>query len=148
MFDLEHRLEVYKACKSIFDTLEHAWSSSSRSYAREFLSSQTPMFYPPPSCRVETLQDALAQVLGNAASFIEETHAVHKHVISLESKIEELSEKIFSGGAFSFASVSGNKPREEVVVLFLALLHILRDQAFFVKQAETFGDIQIHKEES
>ena len=148
VFDLEHRLEVYRACKEIFDSLNHAWNTSSRSYAREFLSSQTPMFYPPPSCSVATLHEALDRVLGSAASFLEETHNVSKHVISLESKIEELSEKIFSGGAFSFSSVSGDRSREEVVVLFLALLHILRDQAFFVKQSETFGDIQIHKEKS
>lgn len=146
VFDLEHRLEVYKACKRIFDTLTHTWNNASSSYAREFLSSQTPMFYPPPSCNTETLCKALDRVLGNAASFLQETHTVRNHVISLESKIEELSKKIFSGGSFSFASVLGNKPREEVVVLFLALLHILRDQSFFVKQSETFGDIQIHKE--
>lgn len=148
LFNLEHRLEVYKACRVIFDTLEKTWNGASSSYARELLSSQVPMFYPPPGCGADALEASLEKVLGGARSFIEETHNVHKRVISLESKIEELSKRIFSGGAFSFSSASEDKSREEVIVLFLALLHILRDQSFFVDQKETFGDIQIQKERS
>lgn len=148
LFDLEHRLKVYKAYTDLFSLLEKTWKESSRLYAREFLSSQEPIFYPPPNLATTDLFTSLQKVMGAASSFFQETQEVKKQVISLESKVEELSQTLLSHRSFLFSSLSSKKKKDEVVVLFLALLHILRDRPFFVEQKDIFGEIEIRNEES
>ena len=56
----------------------------------------------------------------------------------------EILTKVTSG-IKSFGHLISEKSKKEVVVLFLALLHLLRDQHIHVEQSEGFSDITIRK---
>ena len=69
---------------------------------------------------------------------------VENTVVRLEEKIEEILMKV-TAGIKSFGNLINEKSKKEVVVLFLALLHLLRDQHIHVEQPDRFGDIAIKK---
>ena len=64
-------------------------------------------------------------------------------IINLEEKIDELMVRISSIVKTNFSNLSDKRDKPEIVVLFLALLHLLKDNRVNIIQEQTFGDINI-----
>ena len=73
-----------------------------------------------------------------------ETQIIETTLIKLEEKIEEIMLKI-KDGIKNFGHLIKEKSKREIVVMFLALLHLLREQTIEVEQTEGFSDIMIKK---
>ena len=65
--------------------------------------------------------------------------------VSLEKKIEDLMNRINQAMESKFSNLAESKNRAEVVVLFLAMLHLIKDKLIKVEQNQPFSDILIKK---
>lgn len=145
MIDLERRLKLYSALKPLFVNTRLAWQNASPSFSREFFKDVPVIFYPPASLALNQLSESLGNLLQSLGSLVIDHEQVERQLISLEEKIQEVSEKIMTG--VSRFSHMAAQSREELIVLFLALLHLLRDQTIRVTQQELFGEIEMEKVE-
>ena len=67
--------------------------------------------------------------------------------MSVEKKIGEIV-TVLMRGISSFAAIAQRQTRAEIVALFLALLHLIRDRRIVVEQTSAFSDIMIKKNEA
>ncbi|BCX16175.1 MAG: segregation/condensation protein A [Candidatus Parcubacteria bacterium] len=142
--DLEKRLEIYQKIRPIFLNMKQQWNKQEQSFSREMLLSVNPVFYPSKNISPETLAFSLNSILDSLHSFFIETEKIERQLFSLEDKIKEIFKKI-SQGISHFSQMITQKPKEEIIVMFLALLHLLRDQILKVSQKITFGEIEIEQ---
>ncbi len=66
-------------------------------------------------------------------------------VISLETKMEEIVRRIESMSELHFGGIREAGTRAEIIVTFLAILHLARDHALTLEQKSNFSDIIIRK---
>jgi len=142
--DLERRLELYQKVRPMFFRMKQFWSEGGQSFSREMLSSVSPVFYPSQNASTGKLHSALKSILDSLGSFFLETEKIERQLFTLEEKIKELFDKI-SNGISRFSQAVGKKSKGEVVVMFLALLHLLCDRVLKVKQVSVFEEIEIER---
>lgn len=140
--DLERRLEIYKLFKNASKQVALLWANSSVSYSRELLDfSNVHVFYPSENINQNGLHDALKKLLNNLNKFTEINKVtINKTIVSLESKMEELI-KIFNNTTGSSKFSDFAKSRAEAIVIFLAILHLIKDRFLHVEQESQFSDI-------
>ena len=144
IIDLERRLKIYSQLKPLFVLMRASWQTAQPSFSREFMKDLSVVFYPPATLEISHLHAAIGNLLQSLGSLIVETEHIEKQLINLEEKISELSTKI-ARGISQFSQVTSASPKGELIVLFLALLHLLRDQTIRVKQEGLFGEISMEK---
>ena len=66
-------------------------------------------------------------------------------LITMEEKLSELMERLDRALENSFNNIMEGKERSEIIVLFLALLHLLKEATVKVRQDKLFSDIKIAK---
>jgi len=140
-FDLERQLYIYSSMKPIFAELKRFWVESDQSFSRDYLKTMQPVFYPPTGLTPQDLFVAFGKATALVTSFVKEEQTVERQLVTLEEKIKELSESVLEG-VQKFASLVGEKSKHETIVLFLALLHLLRDRIVRAKQESQFGEIE------
>ena len=145
--DLEGRLRLYREFKLAGEHVRKLWDKNHISYGRELLSSlgDKSVFYPPPELAVSDLTKAIKNLAAALQALIPEVQTVKKAVVSIEQKIEELLNRFQEAGRHSFRGLADQKSRGEVIVLFLAILHLLKDKMVNVQQGERFSDITVEK---
>lgn len=144
MVDLERRLKLYRELKPLFALLKTTWASSPQLFSRQAYATAVPMFYPAPNITVAALANAMAHLVSSLGSLATEKETIEHQIISLEEKIGELL-AVITERAQKFSDVVSQKSRQESVVLFLALLHLLRDHRLSAQQDGLFNDIAIQK---
>ena len=140
--DLERRLKIYSQLKPMFATVKKEWLESEPMYSRAMLTSIDPVFYPPKNLKPDDMKTSLGKLLNALGSLFLDKEVIKKQLFSLEDKILEVSRKI-TQGISRFSEIISKKKKDEVIVLFLALLHLLRENAFSVNQAGLFEEINI-----
>lgn len=142
--DLEHRLKFYQQFKPAMLHMKQLYEQKQVSVSRPLLLGRPKIFYPSPEITPSALQLAMHILFETLKTAALELKKVENTVIRLEEKIEEILTKVTSG-IKSFGHLIQEKSKKEVVVFFLALLHLLRDQHIHVEQDERFSDITIKK---
>jgi len=145
IFDLESRLRIYKEIKTAGVDFKSIWDNEKRSFARDLFQNKPPIFYPPTELKPTTLAKIASQLASIERNHIPKGEMPKQTIISLSSKIQELIERINQTPSFSFKGYSKEKERREVVALFLAILHLIRDKLIDIEQSSTFGDVIIKK---
>jgi segregation and condensation protein A len=148
--DLERRLALYqefKAAKRHFETL---WLSKNRSHARQYMGSidMVRIFYPGSRVSGESLVTALGRISDAVRKLSMETETIREKIVSLEEKIKEVVSRVRDAGETSFGKLSESKSKSEMIVIFLAILHLAREQLVRLEQGGNFSDIMIRKSES
>lgn len=140
--DLEIRLELYKQFKGASKHVLTLWENDAKCFSRELFSfSDVRVFYPSTNLTKETLLTATKNLIRVLERFTDRhTDIIKRTVVTIETKIQELinffnKEK----GASRLSELSKNK--EETIVLFLAILHLIKDRLLHVEQKEQFSDI-------
>ena len=65
-----------------------------------------------------------------------------KHrVISLQKAISDLVHRLATGGALKFSELVATSSRSDSIIMFLAALHLARDQRVTLVQETPFSDI-------
>jgi len=146
--DLEERLKRYQDLKPALRHLNALWSERHTSYSRPYFLGQgkglapgQTVFYPGRNLDLESLTGAFARLFEVMKSFEIETETIREKIITLEEKISEVLGRIQREGDMQFNNLSGEKSRSEMIVVFLAVLHLAREQLVLLEQIGNFSDI-------
>jgi segregation and condensation protein A len=150
--DLESRLHIYQQLKPAIKLINKLWATSHHSFSRPYfigrgtgsVPGQT-MFYPGENLTIEALITAIGGILDTIKTYDLETETIHEKIITLEEKITEVLGRIQKGGDMHFNQLSGDKSRGEMIVVFLAILHLAREQLVLLEQMDNFSDIMVKK---
>jgi segregation and condensation protein A len=150
--DLESRLHIYQQLKPAIKRINQLWTTSHRSFSRPYfigrgtgnISGQT-IFYPGGNLNTEALAVALGGIFDTIKTYDLETDTIREKIVTLEEKISEVLGRIQKEGDMHFNNLSGKKSRGEMIVIFLAILHLAREQLVLLEQMENFSDIMVKK---
>ncbi len=148
--DLENRLERYRDLRPMFRVLARLWRESHKSYSRQyflgrgasFVGNQR-VFHPGRSTDAEALRASLRGIFDTIVTYELETETIREKIVTLEEKIQEVLARITKGGDTHFGALSNERTRSEMVIVFLAILHLAREQLVRLEQDEHFSDIMV-----
>lgn len=149
--DLENRLKFYRDLKPAIKHISAFWEKKSSSYSRPYFmnlnapATEAKMFFPGNGVTVAALAASLTRIFEVYERLAVETKIVREKVITLEEKINEVAGKIAEFREMSFEDLSRSKSKGEIIVTFLAILHLAREQMILLEQEEGNSDIIIKK---
>ncbi len=155
--DLEQRLRVYKEFKPAMKILSGLWKDSNWEIGRAYFllgsssslwaSSQVSaqVFYPGEKLDLQSLKVSMEKLLFSLGSFSMESQTVREKVVTLEEKIKEIIAKLEVGVKSSFDKIAQARIRSEVIVVFLAILHLAHERLIELEQDGHFSDIMVRK---
>lgn len=143
--DLELRLALYQEFKAAKKHFEALWASKNISHPRQYLGimDTVKVFYPGKKVTKESLELSIARIFDTVKKLSEETETIKEKIISLEEKIKEVVARVAEAGETSLNRLSATKTKSEMIVIFLAILHLAREQLIRLEQQENFSDIMI-----
>ena len=148
--DLEERLKIYQQLKPALKHLQKIWRSSHKSFSRPYflgkgmgLAAGQTFFYPGNTIEVPALRAALEKIFDTVKTYAFETETIKDKIITLEEKISEVLGRIQNEGNLQFKKLATEKSRAEAIVVFLAILHLAREQLVLLEQMENFSDIMV-----
>ena len=104
------------------------------------------VFYPPKTLKTDDLIASAKNLLASLKALLPEaTAAVKEIIITIESKIKELLGRFQETAEQNFKKIAGGGSKKEIIVSFLAILHLFKDQIIQIEQNEQFGDITLKK---
>ena len=143
--DLEARLNFYRQFRPAIAVLKNMSEQKNFAFSRPFFFGRPAIFYPSQNINNETLRRAIDSAFETLKEISNrETEVIESSIISLEDKIKEVISRLGEGTQY-FGKIAEEKSRSEIVVFFLALLHLLKDQMIKIEQEQTFDDIIIKK---
>jgi len=145
--DLESRLRIYKEFKSAGVLISQLWDRRSSLHGRELFMNLPVVFYPSQNLTVENLERQILELIQELKALIPEKQTVRKIIVTLEMKVKELLERLKEKTEHSFQDLSKEKSKIEIILLFLAILHLIRDRIAKANQGEQFSDILVSKHE-
>lgn len=150
--DLTARLARYQALKPALKHLHALWRANHRSYSRPYflgrgggLAAGQKVFYPGKNIDITGLRSALEKIFETVTAYAFETETIKEKIITLEEKISEVLKRLQGEGDLQFRRLSSEKSRSEAIVVFLAILHLAREQLILLEQMENFSDIMVKK---
>lgn len=151
--DLEARLKLYQEFKPAIRIFAELWAKREPTHSRPyFLNRRVDVhslghkaFYPGDGLELNTLVEILRKLLDGFKSLQIEAGVIRDKIVTLEEKIQEIVGLIAKAGASSMGRLSETKIRSEIIVIFLAILHLAREQRISLEQSESFSDIMIQK---
>ncbi|MEK7114522.1 MAG: segregation/condensation protein A [Patescibacteria group bacterium] len=142
--DLENRLKIYRQFKPAIDHIKRLSEQKRILISQPLFSRRPTIFYPSENLKVNELYKAIKGIFENFKQFQNETKIIRSSLVTLEEKIEEIVNRL-GIESLNFEELTKEKPRSEIIVLFLALLHLLAKQSIKIEQKEKFSDIMITK---
>ena len=153
--DLEYRLRLYSELKPAIKALALAWRSVKPQYSRPYFMThqfsslegawEGAAFYPWGNVNLESLAEALNNLVAAFKDVEVDTQTIKEKVVSLEEKIKEIIARLSETASSSLKSLSTSKTRSEIIVIFLAILHLAREQLVHLEQEGNFSDIMVRK---
>ncbi len=155
--ELEGRLKIYQELKPALKHLARMWRESHRAYSRPYfftlpsfarqnLGGQGPLvFHPGRNVDLESLTASLGRIFETIKTYELETDVIKEKIISLEEKVAEILERIQKEGDMRFRHLTKEQSRTEMIVVFLAILHLAREQIVLLEQMENFSDIMVRR---
>lgn len=140
--ELEEQLQRYQRLKPLFTTVQAYWSQQPQVFERGGTWQMPEVFYPSDQISRETLAAGVKKTLGILQQVVGPQEKMARQKISLKETITQLSSLIQTGRQ-AFSSWTKGKNKQESVVAFLALLHLLRDSMVVVQQDALFGEITL-----
>jgi segregation and condensation protein A len=145
--DLERRLKLYAEAKELAEEVKKGWGRAPSFFPakdRPF----TPVFAPATDANVNTLAQALGELLKSLPKVEKLPEAIVKKIISLEEVIGNLTERVQKSLSLKWSQIKTESKGEKVtmIVHFLGLLELVKQGILAVQQSEHFADIDFeHK---
>lgn len=146
IMDLERRLVLYREFKKAGELLKERWDAHQPLLARPFLAGKSDysFFYPSKQVSATILRESLEHLLHVVESLVPTQKTVGvQHVVSLQAKMQELTERLSQRMRVSLKGRVSKEQKHEVIVLFLAVLHLLANRLAHVEQDGDFGEITV-----
>ncbi len=148
--ELEERLKIYKRFRELSLRIKELYGKQML-FNREGFKGVSLGFIEPANLDLDKIYKTLKATIDRLPVKECLAEAEVKKVISLEDKIQELTERIQQSLEMSFLefsnSSSGEKEEKklEVIISFLAMLELVKQGVIMVKQAKLFDSINICK---
>ncbi len=142
--NLEIRLKIYREIKQTQIFIRNQWKVKSQMFNRELLTGSGPLFYPPSKLTKEELYKVFFKIVEELERTLKPIETVKTEIINLQKKIEEIVKRL-TEKPISLKSLRKQETRGELIALFLAILHLIKDQLIHVEQEKNFEEIQIAK---
>lgn len=150
--DLEKRLKIYQELKPVLRILDKLWKVAGREFSRPYFLEQSAsleggarVFYPGEGLEIRALTASLQKIFESFVSLELETKSIREKIVTLEEKIAEVVERLTREGESTFKNLSSAKSRSEVIIIFLAILHLAHERLVALEQSGRFSDIIIKK---
>lgn len=153
--ELEDRLKMYRSLRPALKLLQKTWAEGPNSYGRPyflnvpaFLEAQIrqggeKLFFPGQHFTLENVLLAVGKLVNEAEALAQEELLVAEKIITLEEAMRNIADRIRTIGQTTLAELSADRPRREIIVVFLALLHLAHDRTVILNQEDSFSEIRI-----
>ncbi len=143
--DLEKQLKIYKeyleASKLINKIIGRKKFTYPREVSRAFME---PIFNPPPNLDTNGLKKIMLLILEKLSPLISLPDEVIERTISIQEKINQIRKIIESESQTNFCYLLNQaKNKTDIIVTFLALLELIKQETIIVVQEDIFNDIKI-----
>ncbi len=143
--DLEGRLFFYQQFKPAINYLKELSENRNISVSRPLFFGRSAFFYPSENVKIDELYKAIKGIFESIVE-VPEKQTIRSSLINLEEKIEEIIKRLnVNSRGLEFNKLTSEKSRAEIVVMFLAVLHLLANQLINIEQKNRFEDIIIGK---
>lgn len=145
--DLAGQLKLYKEFIEASKKIKTIIAEGKFTFSREQSPLKTEVeFSPPAKLKLAEMKNAFLLVLRRLDPLVRMPKQMIEKTISLQQKIFEIHNLLKQEKRFSFGQlVETAKSKTEIIVNFLALLELLRQQELRVKQGKLFEDIVVEK---
>lgn len=167
--DLEDRLKLYQELRPAMKLIAKLWREDAMAHSRPYFlnmahwliprptaSATYPLaqleqgrdvkfFYPGRNAAVDPLHVALSRMFAGLKVLVKEGEVIQEKIVTLEQKINEIVARVREIQETSFRRLSESQNRSEIIVTFLAILHLAREQLIFLEQTGHLSDIIIKK---
>jgi segregation and condensation protein A len=144
--DLEGQLRIYKEYVEAARVIEAMLAARRFMYARDRLPNVEVGFAPPKRFTPDHLVGFMTKVIARLEPVVKTPKATVERLVSIHEKIRHIRTMLGGGGRLSFREVlTGSTSRADVVVSFLALLELVKQQSVTVSQEGQFDDILIER---
>jgi len=144
--ELEEQMRIYQEYIAAGQKLAALWADEHQSFARDTLRSYEAGFYPPHNLGVEKLARALENLVNRLKPKVVLPQQTIRRIISLQQKIMEIQSRFGQQVKFKFSHLlQAEHGAGDVVVTFLALLEMTRQNQIALAQTELFSEIEITK---
>jgi len=139
--DLEERLKEYRKFKKVAQRLGELWDSPNISFARQEEKIK-PIGFVNPQIKAKELKEIFEGILQEIPTKQELAEEVMEEVVSLEDKIKSLKKTLEQRSKITF-NETFNKMADkvEIIVSFLAVLEMIKQQTIRVSQEKNFAKI-------
>lgn len=146
--ELTQMLEEHKRFKDAFDLFRQL-EEGRRTFARMTPVRNVPLPAGLEGVTLDTLLSAVKEALAAAPPEPEET-VLHIEPMTVSEKIAEVSQALSQNeGRLAFRPLlAACRTRTEIVVLFLAVLELIKGGSLWAEQAQAFGDIELIESEA
>lgn len=142
--DLTEKLILYKKFKEVSRYLKQLDANRQQSFTRSAIFNERINFFPDPNVTTQTLHTSILRVLQQLKELDNLPKAKIKEAISIQAKISDLQAKLANKIETSLSELLAEaKNKDEVIVTFLALLELIKQRIFSVKQDILFTDVKI-----
>lgn len=154
--DLEKRLKLYQELRPAMKVLARLWNVDGAEFSRPYFMARgfareaggSLVFYPGAELDTINIAGALQNVFEGLQAFTMETETIRDKIVSLEEKMQEIIKRFEAEAEMNFRNLSSAKSRGEIIVIFLAILHLAHGQLIMLEQIDRFSDIIIKKSNS
>lgn len=146
--DLEERLKYYQIIRDAAVPLQTQFGTKIL-YPPQFTPPKVSVFLPDEYCSINSLREAIGNVLRDLPKKEEPQQATVKVVVSLEEMMVQLENRIRTQIKTKFSELHvGEVEKKTIIVSFLAVLELFKQGNLLIHQGERFSDIEIELDKS
>jgi len=144
--DLEVQLKMYRKYVDAMRGIEDLLAAGKVLHPRKAFKSQEVVFRPPEGVGPDQLREYFVDVLQSLEPIVRIPRSAVEKVVSLREKFTQIHDLLKNNATLVFAELmSENADRAEVVVTFLALLELVKQQSIYVRQETPLAEIVIER---
>jgi segregation and condensation protein A len=143
---LEAQLRLYKIFVDASKKIQKLWSSADGGHWRIEPPRRSEVFVPPENVSVERLRGIMVQLINRLRPPKALPRTVIDKSVSIQEKIERIRSLFRQVKSLSFLEmVNESRSRTEIIISFMAILELMKQQVVTLSQEDQFGDIVIHR---
>lgn len=143
---LEEQLRLYQAFREAAKQFNRAWLGERSAAFRLEPSRRSSTFQPPANVSLGALHDTILQIIRRLEPPKPIVYATIDRAVSVREKIESIRTALSRLKRLQFTDmITDASNRTEVIVSFLAILELVKQQVVSLHQEQAFGDITIQR---
>lgn len=143
---LEHQLKMYKSYRDASRWIYERLRQENFSYSRpKMITLITPKFAPPNDLNVDVMASVFARAIDRLRPIVELPKKVIAKAVTIAEKISLFKNFITKRQQFKFHETLSSISRTEIIVSFLAMLELVKQNVIDVVQDEHLSDIHINR---